>query len=156
MRKDNYDVTDLQKDAFAFLKQAKNFNKLSEEERRRQFSILPRHATDEDLDEIISKLSFDDITKEIVKTSKKAGSKDNYWFIQIRPTWMQKCYQAETPAKMFLAKYGQTFLDLNRTPLTANQNVFLIHQTKFGRETIQSEFDLNESKSANISKFMQD
>ena len=57
---------------------------------------------------------------------------------------------------MFLAKYGQTFLDLNRTPLTDNQNVFLINQTKFGRETMQSEFNLNESKSANISKFVQD
>lgn len=142
------------------------------ESTRRQLIVqkLPKHATDQELDKILnlqSSLNFNqvyvddqsnlliDFKSDNVLISPAYGNKDDYWYLEFRPEWMQEKFNLDYKSDLMINCFGETGYALKHTLITADKTCFLIHSIRVKNYNVIAEFDLhNEVSLVTIGKLL--
>ena len=147
------------------------YNQKNEAERKKLIvQSLPKHATDQELDEILnlqSNLNFNrvyvddqsnlltDLKSDNVLISPAYGKKDNYWYLELRPEWMQERFNLNDMSMIMITYFGETSYTFKHTLITADKTCFLIHNIRVKNHDIVAEFDLhNEVNLVTIGKLL--
>lgn len=147
------------------------YNQKKESERKQLITQkLPKHVTDRELDKILnlqSNLNFNqvhvddqsnllsDLKSDNILISPAYGKKNDYWYLELRPEWMQDKSNLNDRSESMTAYFGETCYAFKHTLMTADKTCFLIHNIRVKNHDIVAEFDLhNEVNLVTIGKLL--
>lgn len=147
------------------------YNQKNEAERKQLIvQKLPKHVTDQELDKMLnlqSSLNFyqihvndqsnllTDLKSDNILISPAYGKKNDYWYLELRPEWMQDKSNLDDKSELMTSYFGETSYAFKHTLMTADKTCFLIHIIKVKNHDVVAEFDLhNEVNLATIGKLL--
>lgn len=147
------------------------YNQKNEAERKKLIvQKLPKHVTDRELDKMLnlqSSLNFyqvhvddqsnllTDLKSDNILISPAYGKKNDYWYLELRPEWMQDKFNLNDKSELMTNYFGKTGYAFKHTLITADKTCFLIHVTRIKNYNVVAEFDLhNEVSLVTIGKLL--
>ena len=147
------------------------YNQKNESERKQLIAQkLSKHVTDRELDKTLnlqSDLNFNqvyvddqsnlltDLKSDNILISPAYGKKNDYWYLELRPEWMQGKSNLDNKSELMTVYFGETGYAFKHTLMTADKTCFLIHVTRIKNYNVVAEFDLhNEVSLVTIGKLL--